>query len=307
MQGIRFFYFNPSRSVLLAFIFFFALLLMTQHSLADTPISVQDDTGKMVKLKTSPKKIVSLLPSLTETVCAMGQCKRLIAVDRYSNWPAEVQKLPKVGGGLDPNIEAIVSLKPDLVLAATSSRASTRLETLGIKVLLLEPKTFNDMQGVISKIGIVLGMSESEHQQVWLNMKKGLKDVAQQLDPTLKNTSIYFEVNRGPYAAGEASFIGETMKALGFKNIIPANLGPFPKINPELVVRSNPQLIMIGSGESENLLQRPGWSHIDAIKKNHVCIFSTAQGDILVRPGPRMVEAAQLMAQCVEQKMKTKQ
>ncbi|MCV5334508.1 ABC transporter substrate-binding protein, partial [Escherichia coli] len=82
------------------------------------------------------------LPSLTESVCELEQCHRLVGVDRYSNWPeAVIAKLPKVGGGLDPSIEAVVALKPDVVLMSVSSRASDRLEALGLTVVQLEPKT----------------------------------------------------------------------------------------------------------------------------------------------------------------------
>ena len=278
--------------------------VVSSNQVQSNPIRIQDDSGKTVVLNKSPQRIVSILPSLTETICALGHCKKLVGVDRYSNWPAELQKLPKVGGGLDPNIEAIVALKPDLVLAATSSKAATRLESLGIKVVLLEPKTFNDMQRVINKLGIILGMTEAQYSQIWQQINAGVTQVANQIPKSQHQTTVYFEVNRGPYAAGESSFIGETMTRLHLKNIIAADLGPFPKINPELIVRANPQIIMIGSGEAENLLQRPGWASISAIKNKHVCVFSPAQGDILVRPGPRMVEAAQLMAQCLDKQLK---
>ena len=96
--------------------------VVSSNQVQSNPIRIQDDNGKTVVLNKSPQRIVSILPSLTETICALGHCKKLVGVDRYSNWPAELQKLPKVGGGLDPNIEAIVALKPDLVLAATSSK-----------------------------------------------------------------------------------------------------------------------------------------------------------------------------------------
>jgi iron complex transport system substrate-binding protein len=89
-------------------------------------VQITDDRGRTVALPRTPQRIVSLLPSLTETVCALEQCHRLVGVDRYSNWPASVGKLPKVGGGLDPNIEAIVALRPDVVLmSVTSSRAAS--------------------------------------------------------------------------------------------------------------------------------------------------------------------------------------
>jgi iron complex transport system substrate-binding protein len=95
-------------------------------------VQITDDRGRAVMLPRPPQRIVSLLPSLTETVCALDQCHRLVGVDRYSNWPESITRLPQVGGGLDPNIEAIVALRPDVVLLATSSRASARLEQLGM-------------------------------------------------------------------------------------------------------------------------------------------------------------------------------
>ena len=93
-------------------------------STAAQALQVTDDRGVVVTLAQPPQRIVSLLPSLTETVCELGQCQRLVGVDRYSDYPPSVQKLPQVGGGLDPNIEGIVALKPDVVLMATSSPVS---------------------------------------------------------------------------------------------------------------------------------------------------------------------------------------
>jgi iron complex transport system substrate-binding protein len=112
-------------------------------------------------------------------------------------------------------------------------------------------------------------------------------------------TRVYFEVNQGPYAAGESSFIGETLTRLGAKNIVPAKLGPFPKLNPEYIVRANPDLIMVGQRSADGLQARPGWQSIRALREQRVCIFPTEEADVLVRPGPRMAEGARLMARCL--------
>ena len=109
-------------------------------------------------------------------------------------------------------------------------------------------------------------------------------------------------MNQGPYAASEASFIGETLTRLGVKNIVPAKLGPFPKLNPEYIVRANPDLIMVGQGSADGLTQRPGWHSIRAVRERRVCVFPAEQANVLVRPGPRMAEAARLMAQCLTDK-----
>ena len=263
-------------------------------------LQVTDDRGVTVSFAQTPQRIVSLLPSLTETVCELGQCQRLVGVDRYSNYPDSVRALPQVGGGLDPHIEAIVALKPDVVLMATSSRAGERLQSLGIKVLALEPKSHADVRRVLEKIGQLLAVPDA--QRVWRVIDAAVLAAAQSLPASVKNTRVYFEVNRAPYAAGESSFIGETLARLGAKNIVPASLGPFPKLNPEYVVRANPDLIMVGDQNYAGLDGRPGWAGIRAIRERRICVFSVAQSDVVVRPGPRMAEGARIMAQCLQGK-----
>ncbi|WP_342617744.1 ABC transporter substrate-binding protein [Rhodoferax sp. GW822-FHT02A01] len=267
---------------------------------ARATVQVTDDRGTTITLERSPQRIVSLLPSLTETVCALGQCQRLVGVDRYSNYPESVTKLPQVGGGMDPNIEAIVALRPDVVLVALSSRSAMRLAALGIPVFALEPKTHADVQRVIGKLGQLLGVGDA--QKIWREIDAGVSAAAQSLPPQVRGTRIYFEVNSGPYGAGESSFIGEILTRLGVKNILPAKLGPFPKINPELVVRENPDLIMVGQANLEGMEQRPGWSNIRAIREKHVCVFPSEESDVLVRPGPRMAESARILARCLSDK-----
>jgi iron complex transport system substrate-binding protein len=247
----------------------------------------------------APQRIVSLLPSLTESVCALGQCSRLVGVDRYSNWPASVQQLPRVGGGVDPNIEAIVALKPDLVLMAESSRAAERLQALGLKVLMLEPKTHEQVQVVMAKVGEALGLAPAKAEQVWRNVDAGVSAAASSLPEHVRGIRVYFEVNRAPYAAGESSFIGQTLKRLGVGNVVPAELGPFPKLNPEFVVRANPDLIMVGQRNVQGMTERPGWQRLRAVREQRICIFNSDDEDAIVRPGPRMAEGARLLAQCI--------
>ena len=262
-------------------------------------LQLTDDRG--VSISRTPQRIVSLLPSLTEVVCELGQCQRLVGTDRYSNYPEPVRSLPKVGGGLDPNIEAIVALKPDLVLLATSSPAAARLQSLGLKVLALEPKSHADVRRVLEIVGRLLEVPDA--QRVWRVIDAGVSAAAQSLPARIKNTRVYFEVNSAPYAAGESSFIGETLIRLGVRNIVPSALGPFPKINPEFVVRANPDVIMVGDASFEGMVQRPGWAGMPAIKAKRLCVFTPEQSDMMVRPGPRMNEAARLMAQCLLDKV----
>jgi len=186
------------------------------------------------------------------------------------------------------------------VLLAKSSRVTQRLEALGLKVLVLEPKSHADVQRVLDKLDQVLGTHEAP--KVWRVIDASVSAAAQSVPASAKGLRVYFEVNSAPYAAGESSFIGETLKRLGERNIVPASLGPFPKLNPEYVVRANPDLIMVSVRSAQGLEQRPGWAGIRAVREGRICRFDAAQSDVLVRPGPRMDEAARLMAQCLSDK-----
>lgn len=269
--------------------------LSTAHAL-----QVTDDRAVAVSFAQPPQRIVSLLPSLTEMVCALDRCQHLVGVDRYSNFPASVRALPKLGGGLDPSVEAIVALRPDVVLLATSSPAMARLESLGIKVIALEPKTHADVRRVLTVLGQLLSVPDA--QRVWRELDEGLFIVAKSWPHKSPKTQVYFEVNSGPYAAGEASFIGETLTRLGVANIVPAALGTFPKLNPEFVVRANPDVILVGDSQFDGMAQRPGWAGMRAIQAKRVCVFTPEQSDMIVRPGPRMLDAARLIAQCLKDK-----
>ncbi|AOF84240.1 periplasmic binding family protein [Hydrogenophaga sp. RAC07] len=275
-------------------------LLCWAGALHAAGLQVTDDRGVVVSLPQSPQRIVSLLPSLTETVCELGQCHRLVGVDRYSNHPASVRALPKAGGGIDPNIEAIVALKPDVVLMATSSRGVQRLEALGLKVLAMEPKSSADAQRVMGKLGQLLEVPDA--QRIWRAIDAGVMAAAQSLPPGARSLRVYYEVSAGGYAAGTQSFIGELMARLGVQNIVTPDLGPFPRINPEYVVRANPDLIMIGARNVHGMAQRPGWSGMRALREQRVCVFTAEESDVLVRPGPRMAEAARVMARCISEK-----
>jgi iron complex transport system substrate-binding protein len=265
-------------------------------------ISVTDDRGKAQMFEKTPQRIVSVLPSLTESVCALGACERLVGVDRYSNWPVSVKKLPQVGGGLDLNIEAIVRLKPDVVLAATSSRAGERLEALGIKVLMFEPASHDQVKNSLRQLDALLATNQAN--ALWKKVEEDFAQAAKLLPPSAQGAKVYFEVDRTPYAASEASFIGQTLAKLGLKNIVSAQLGAFPKINPEFVVQQQPDVIVLSERHAAELPQRPGWKQLKALQSKAVCELTALEGDVVVRSGPRLGEGAKLLAQCIARVMK---
>ncbi len=267
-------------------------------SAAALPIVIQDDRGSPQTFAAAPQRIVSLLPSLTESLCALGGCDRLVGTDRYSNSPRSIIHLPKLGGIEDANLERIVALKPDVVLAAPSARVVERLEALGLKVVLLESKTHADVQRSLTVLATMLG-TPGTAEPLWNAIQQQVEQAASRVPVALRGKRVYFEVDATPYAAGEGSFIGETLARLGLANAVPAALGPFPQLNPEFVVRAQPDIVMAVQRGIDEMPRRPGWSRLHALRDHRVCGFSNERYEVLVRPGPRLGEAAQLLADCL--------
>ena len=280
----------------------FAWLVLLGFSTLSQAVVLRDDRQVDVTITKTPQRIVSLLPSLTETVCALGQCQKLVGVDRYSNWPESIAKLPRMGGGIDPNIESVVAAKPDLVLMATSARGAERFAALGLTVLALEPRSHADVQRVMRIVAQALDVPVAESDRVWRHIDAAVNAAAQSIPAQARGQRVYFEVSAAPYGASESSFIGETLQRLGARNILPASLGPFPKINPEFGVRAQPDIIMVGDSNLADMTTRPGWQNMHAMRAQRVCHFKSEESDVLVRAGPRMAEAARLMAKCLAEK-----
>ena len=261
-------------------------------------ISVRDDRGVNITLATPPQRIVSLLPSLTESVCALGGCARLVGTDRFSNAPASVLALPKLGGMEDALIEPIVALKPDVVLAAPSARVIDRLEALGLKVVVLESRNHADVQRTLNLLSQLLG-TPRQASAVWAGIEREVNDAAARVPTSMRGQSVYFEVDATPYAAGAGSFIGETLSRLGLANVVPTELGPFPKLNPEFVMRAQPDIVMTAKQNLADMPRRSGWAALRALKRRRSCGFDGPHYELLTRPGPRLGEAAQVLADCL--------
>lgn len=279
-------------------------LLITLLGLLASPacatITLRDDAGVEHRFDAPPKRIVSLLPSLTESVCTLGACTRLVGVDRYSNWPASVAALPHLGGLEDAQIERIAALRPDVVLAAKSARVTERLEALGLKVVLIESQTHADVQRSLATLALLLG-SPDEGRRAWAAIEGTITAAAARVPPGMRGQKVYFEVSSDPYAAGSVSFIGQTLARLGLGNIVPPEMGPFPRLNPEYVVRHQPDLVVAVERAVKEMPARPGWRALRALqsKPPRACGFDQARYELLIRPGPRMGEGARALAECL--------
>jgi iron complex transport system substrate-binding protein len=273
-------------------------LSATLASVAQAQISVRDDRGAALLFKAPPRRIVSLLPSLTESVCALGACALLVGTDRFSNWPASVVPLPKLGDLEDAQVERIVALKPDVVLVSTSARITDRLEALGLTVVVLESHNHANVKRTLSLLARILGRP-AEADRVWAAIERDTRRAAERVPAWLRGKRVYFEVDATLYAAGATSFIGETLTRLGLANGVPSDLGPFPKLNPEYVVRMQPDVVMAAQQNLTDMPRRPGWSALRALQNHQSCGFPSEHYELIIHPGPRLGEAASVLADCL--------
>ena len=274
----------------------FALLLTAGSAQATHyPLTVTDDLGRSVTLTHAPKRIVAMLPSHTETLFAIGAGAQLIAVDKFSNFPRdETDRLPKVGSAYAPSIEAILALKPDLVLADESggSRLTEKLAAAGLTVYGGTAQTYTEVFQKIAVLG-QLTNHEAGATRLITSMRSDMNTLSVQLRGAPK-VSAYYEVSAAPYTAGPDSFIGVLMAKAGGANIIPAGLGEFPKISPELVIKYNPA-VMIGLSLPD-ARSRPGWNTLQAVTAGRVYKPTQEETDALSRPGPRLPVALRVLA-----------
>lgn len=246
----------------------------------------------------SQHRIVTMSPSLTEAVCALGHCAELVGTDRYSNAPARVAALPKVGGLADAQIERIVALRPDMVLLGPRSRAGERLASLGVPVQVFDARTHADLKHMLLALGQALG-EPARAAELVSRIDRELDAAAQRVPAALRGRTVYVEVGLGPTAASTQSFIGETVARLGLVNIVDGSLGLFPRVNPEMVMRRSPDLVIGPASTLSGMVERPGWASLPALRKQQVCLLDNDRMDLLSRPGPRLGEAAHMLADCL--------
>jgi iron complex transport system substrate-binding protein len=261
------------------------------------PRVVVDDLGRDVELPAPAQRIVAMMPTHAETVCALGACDRLVGVDAFSNHPAEVQALPSLGSPFDADVEAIVALEPDLVLADEYSGLAEALARLGVPVYAGTAQTIDDIWEVTGEVGALLGL-ESE-AALLVGRTQGRLAALAARSGGAEGPSVFVEIDATPYSVGPGSFLGSLLTLAGARNIVPAGLGDFPQVDPELVIDADPDLLVLLDapyGESAaRVAARPGWGGLSAVRAGAVIEATADQVDLLTRAGPRVADALELL------------
>ena len=246
----------------------------------------------------SPKRIISLSPSITEILFEIGSGNQVIAVDNLSNYPNEAPISDL--SAYDPNVEAISLLNPDLVILSYNIKnLKAALKKIGIETIYLPaPLNFEDILDQIDYLGLQTG-NEDKAKKLISKMKNRMKTL-QKLRENETATKIYHEIDPNYYSPSKFSFIGDIYQKLNYKNVADkadiSNLG-YPKLSPELIISENPDLIVLPGKDNkyvEKVKLRPGWSYIEAVKKNN---FLLTNNDIASRWGPRILNFASILVE----------
>ena len=246
----------------------------------------------------SPKRIISLSPSITEILFEIGSGNQVIAVDNLSNYPNEAP-ITDISA-YDPNVEAISLLNPDLVILSYNIKnLKVALKKIGIETIYLPaPLNFEDILDQIDYLGLQTG-NEDKAKKLISKMKNRMKTL-QKLRENEKATKIYHEIDPNYYSPSKFSFIGDIYQKLNYKNVADkadiSNLG-YPKLSPELIISENPDLIVLPGKDNkyvEKVKLRPGWGYIEAVKKNN---FLLTNNDIASRWGPRILNFASILVE----------
>jgi iron complex transport system substrate-binding protein len=257
-----------------------------------------DMAGRQVALQGPPHRIIPLTPSLTEILFALGAGGAVIGITDQDDYPPEVRGKTRVGGGLDPNLEVILTLRPDLVLATVdSNRWDTflELERLGIPVFGVKPAGLEGVFTSIQKIGEVVGRPEQARELI-VTMRRRMDSVSERVK-NLPRPRILYVVWIDPLiVAGRATIIDDLIRMAGGENTVRAS--GFPPYGLEQVVAHPPDMILLGAdhpgSEDGTLLRRlPAWKEMRAVREGAVRLVDT---NIMHRPGPRIAEAAEMLA-----------
>lgn len=275
---------------------------------ADFPFTFTDRLGRTVTLSAPPQRVVSLAPSNTELVFAVGAGERVVGVTTFCNYPAAAQALPKIGGfaARTISIETIVALKPDLVLAGdrTQQMVIEALERAGVTVASVQPRGWAEIQETTRLLGRIFGSTETS-ERLLAESNARLRAVAAKIAtvPRERRVRVYWEVFDEPLmSAGPRSLVGEAVELAGGVNVFGDVKEEYPQVSVEAVIARDPQVI-IGplsmrqrSMSLAALRARPGWAAITAVREERVVILPD---EPVTRSGPRFAEGVELVAKAL--------
>jgi iron complex transport system substrate-binding protein len=258
-----------------------------------------DQLGRRCLIPDAPKRVISLAPSITEIVCALGRESLLKGVTRFSDYPPSIHDLPKVGSYIRLDLERIVSLSPDLCIGIKDGNPREtvlRLETMGIPVFVVDPHDLNSVISALTDIGTVLGAKD---RAAWLvrDFTDRIQHVKAFTDHLKHRPRVFFQIGVAPIVSvGRGTFLDELIRLSGADNLAGITPG-YPRFSMEEVLHLNPDVIIITSMARGQIFEEvkkqwSSWPDLAAVRQNRVHIVDS---DVLDRPTPRLVSGLEML------------
>jgi iron complex transport system substrate-binding protein len=291
------------KTLLLTLLFTLLLTACGSASPAAGDLTFTDGLGREVKLEAPAQRVVSLAPSNTEILFAVGAGSQVVGREEFSDYPEAAKNVTSIGPAFEAlNTELIVSLKPDLVLAAeiNSPEQVKALEDLGLTVYYLSnPHTLEEMYDNLNTVAQLTG-HEAETATLIESLKQRVAAVDEKMAPSSSRISVFYELDSTdpakPFTAGKDTFITLLIDRAGGYNIA-SELESYPQMSLEQIVAADPAMIILGDSmwgiTPEMVAARPGWENLNAVKNGKVVPFDD---NLVSRPGPRLVDGLEQLA-----------
>ncbi|HXP78775.1 MAG TPA: cobalamin-binding protein [Verrucomicrobiae bacterium] len=262
-----------------------------------------DEVGRKVRVPQEVDRVVSLAPNLTEIVFALGDGNHLAGDTDFCDYPAEALQKPHVGGPVNPNMEVIVSLMPDLVLATKSiNRRETvnALDRIGLPVYVTDPHSVEEMVASVEHLGNALGVEKSA-AMVAEDLRGRLSDLDRRLEGAAPRRVLFVVWTDPLISIGRDTFIADALRRAGGRSVVDTK-AEWPHVSMEEIVRLQPEVLVFASAHGGNtqrdideLRTRPGWKNLTAMQNGNIVVVS----DAINRPAPRMVDAIEHLARAL--------
>jgi iron complex transport system substrate-binding protein len=258
-----------------------------------------DDLKRRVYLAKPARRVVSLAPSVTEILFAVGLDAEVVGVTSFCDYPSQAKTKPKIGSSI-PNLEAILGLRPDLVVGNKDfirPDGLAKLEQLKIPVFILSPKTVEDILGHITIVGRLVG-HDKEARMVGQGLRDRLNDIRSRM-ASVKPVRVFYVVNTDPLiSVGAGSFIHQMLELAGGENVVGRTVAPYPKVSLEEIIRKNPEVLLFPVGTMEGIPEAEQqrwrkWTSLSAVAHNRL---HQVRAELVNRPGPRVIEGVEVLA-----------
>jgi iron complex transport system substrate-binding protein len=261
------------------------------------PREITDDLGRRVKIPAHVERAVSLAPNLTEIVFSVGAGDKLIGVTSYCDYPVEAEKIQKIGDTMNPNIENIIALKPQIVFVSTASQIETFTKTLdaqGIVYFVTNPQNLDGIYKSINQMGEIFGSAEKA-REVSENLKKRVAEVEAKTQKA-QTIKTFVQIDKESlYTIGKDSFITDLIKRAGGVSVTADLTSAYPKLSKETAFALNPEAIIL-SESPDNQAPSDAFKNSPAVKNGKIYKINA---DIISRPAPRVVDALEQIARAL--------